>query len=448
MADFHDAVAFPNLARKAVLASQLDYQQKMKDMFKDERALALRYYKGRAEDDYMSYITKELQDEIPTPSNNITKRIIDRTSLVYNETPIRSLGEDYDMAKYKELTKGKDVKLQIAERRTNLLGLIAVKLTWRDGKIEYENILDFEPFFDEDTLKPVAVTYPISAKSTVTDLEPERWIYWDKDGWIKYERGGKVLEMSEPGKPGYGILPFVFCFTEQPESYFLDISVDRELIFTNRVLNVLELNATANVIFRSHGQKWASGITEDTILTGGQDIIITLPEGASLGSTSPEDTIVSVGEAMNRIYKYTARNHHLPEDFVTGAVLSSAASIVERSKELTDVRRGDVVRWRDIEERMYPIEIEMFRVEAGIKLPKATEFSIDYEEDYIEEDAKVRRERWDWERERNWATNAQQLMEENPDRFETEEDAQAFIDENKQQNGGLALSNALAEPVI
>ena len=99
MADFHDKVAFPNLARKAVLASQLDHQQKMKDMFKDERALALRYYKGRAEDDYMSYITKELQDEIPTPSNNITKRIIDRTSLVYMKPPIRSLGEDFAVTK-------------------------------------------------------------------------------------------------------------------------------------------------------------------------------------------------------------------------------------------------------------------------------------------------------------------------------------------------------------
>lgn len=451
--DFHDAVAFPNLAAKAVAMARLDFQQKMKDMFKDERALALKYYRGRAEDDYMSFLTTGLQDQIPTPSNNITKRIVDRTSLVYSEPPIRSLGEDFDMANYNKYTKGIDRKMQIAERRTNLLHLIAIKETWRNDRIERDIILDFEPFFGADPLTPIAIAYPLTQKSTVTDLTPETWIYWDKEGWIKYERGGKVIDMSEPGKPGYNVLPFIFAFEEVPESYFLDVSVDRELIFTNRVINVLTANMGANVIFRSHGQKFATGIHEETNLTGGQDVIITLPEGSTLGSVAPEDTIISVKDAIDALYKWCALNHHLNADFVEGTVLSSGVALAERARELTEDRKSDIPRWRDIEEQAYVIDREILRVEKGLNLPAPENFSINYEEDYIDESTEERRTRWDWELDHHFTTDAIILMEEDPDKFDSIEDAQAFIDDNRVVNvAGSApvptLANALVTPVV
>ena len=448
MPDFYDSVQFPNLAAKAVAMARLDYQQKMKDMFKDERALALRYYKGRAEDDYESYITPDLRDQIPTPSNNMTKRIVDRTSLVYQGRPIRTLG-DYDTTNYDKYTRGIDEKMQIAEKRTNLLHLIAIKETWRNDKIERDIILDFEPFFDDDPLTPVAIAYPLSQKASVTDTTPETWIYWDAEGWIKYERGGKVVEMSEPGKPGYNVLPFAFAFEEKPESYFLDVSVDRELIFTNRVVNVLTMNMAANVIFRSHGQKYATGIQEETNLIGGQDIIITLPEGSTLGSVAPEDTIMSVKEAINAIYRWCASNHHLNADFDEGTQESSGISLKERSKELTEDRKSDIPRWRNIEEQLYKIDREILRVEKGLNLPPVEDFNIDYEEDYIEESTEERRERWEWELAHNWKSEAQILMEADPDKYATEEEAQAVIDENKAKNRPTpTLATALIEPVV
>ena len=448
MAGFYDSVAFPDLAQIAVRRARLDYQQKMKDMFKDERALALRYYKGRAEDDYMDYITKGLRDQIPTPSNNITKRIIDRTSLVYNEPPIRSLGENYDASRYTQYLKTADEKMQIAERRTNLLHLIAMKVTWRNGQLERDIILDFEPFFGDDPLTPIAIAYPLTQKATVTDTTPETWIYWDEGGWIKYERGGKIVDRSEPGKPGYNILPFVFAFEEVPESYFLDVSVDRELIFTNRVVNVLTANMNANVIFRSHGQKFATGIVEETNLVGGQDVIITLPEGSTLGSVAPEDTIMSVKDAIDAIYGWCALNHHLSRDFVEGTQEASGISLKERSKELTEDRKGDIPRWRSVEEKLYAIDREVLRVEKGMSLPPTDDFHIDYEEDYIEESTEERRQRWEWELAHNWKSEAQILMESDPDKYETEEDAQAVIDANREANRPSTLANALAEPVI
>lgn len=448
MLDFHDAVQFPNLAAKAVAMARLDYQQKMKDMFKDERALALRYYKGRAEDDYESYMTSELKEQIPTPSNNITKRIVDRTSLVYIKPPIRSLGEDYDISKYEEYTQTANEKMQKAERRTNLLHLIAIKPTWRNDQIERDVILDFEPFFTDDPMTPSAIAYPLTQKASVTDTTPETWIYWDAEGWIKYERGGKVIDMSEPGKPGYNVLPFVFAFEEKPESYFLDVSVDRELIFTNRVINVLTMNMNANIIFRAHGQKYATGIHEETDLIGGQNVIITLPEGSTLGSVAPEDTVMSVKEAIKFVYMSCAQNHHLPAGFVEGEQLASGVSIKERNKELTEDRRSDTDRWRNIERELYAIEREILRVEKGMMLPPVKDFSIDFEEDYIDESPEDRRARWDWELSHGWSNEAIQLMEENPDKFATEEEAWEFINENKLKARPVpTLANALGAPV-
>jgi hypothetical protein len=451
MADFYDAVAFPNLALRVIEMSKLDFQQKAKNGFRDERSLALKYYRGLAEDDYMSFITEDLRAQIPTPSNNITKRIIDRTSLVYMKPPIRSLGKEDDkkIAQYKKYTKGKDLKMQGAERKTNLLGMIAIKLTWRNSRIEYENIIDFEPFFGDDPMTPIAIAYPLSTKASVLDLTPVIWMYWDKDGWIKYEAGGKILEMSEPNKPGYGVLPFVFHFVDVPEGDFLDVSVDRELIFTNRVINVLQANANANVIFRSFGQKYATNIREDTVLTGGQDIILTLPEGSTLGSVAPEDTILSVKEAIKFIYQGCAVNHHLSAEFVEGTVLASGASLIERSRELTEDRKSDITRCRNVEEAIYVIEREILRVETGWQAPAAEFFSVDYEEEYIDESPEAKRARNDWELAHNWTTNAILLAESDPDKYPTPEDAQKAIDENRKANGLRgALSDALTQPVI
>ena len=434
----------PNLAAEAIKRAKMDYQQGQKKEWDKERHLFLQYYKDRAEEDYMQFVSEALRRQLPTPSNNITRRVIDRVSLVYMIPPTRIIGQEgYDMEKYRELTANKDLRLQVAERRTNLLGLIALKLTWRNGKIDYDIILDFEPFFDNDPLTPVAVSFPISQKATVTDTETERWQYWDSEGWMTYEKGGKIIE---EGENEYGLLPFVFCFVEVPDNYFLDVDGDRGLVYANRELNVLQLDGDANIRFRSFGEMWAQGLMEDTKLEKDPSIIHSLPEGASINSTSPEDTINSVAEWMKLIYKFVARNHHLPEDFVDGSQAESGVAIQERNRELMDDRRSDIERWRVLEHEMYMIEKAILLVEANLKLPD--EFYVDFLESLNLETPEEMRARWDWELAHNATTLARILTEYDPDRFPTEEDAQKAIDENKKVNGlrGV-LADALAAPV-
>ena len=69
---------------------------------------------------------------------------------------------------------------------TNLLDGVLIKPTYRikeDGSwcIEYDIIMDYEPLFDHDPLKPYAIVYPIAQKASVLDSTPEQFVYWDRE---------------------------------------------------------------------------------------------------------------------------------------------------------------------------------------------------------------------------------------------------------------------------
>lgn len=439
-----------SIASDVVNRSKIDWQDKQKKAWDRERHLAIEYEKDRAQEDYMRYVSDKLQKQLPTPSNNITRRVNDRVSLVYMVPPSRTLGtneREYDPSKYNEVTKTKDISLQGCERKTNLLGLIGTKLTWRNDQIDYEKLIDFEPFFDKDPLRPVAVMFPLASNDSVSDTNPQKWQYWDENVWATYADGKLVDE----GENNYGVIPVAWSYRELPDGSFLDADVDRGLIFANRELNVLQLDGDANIRFRSFGEMWAQGLNEDTTLEKDPAVIHSLPEGASISTTSPEDTISSVKDWIRQIYTFVAQNHHLPVDFVEGAVIASGVAIEARNKELNDDRRSDVERWRLVEHEIYKIEREMCRVEASMDLPK--EFAVDFQEsiDEVLTPAEQRAED-DWMLEHNMTTDAQILMRDNPDKYETEEAAQKAIEENNAKNkvGNAPIptfANALAEPV-
>jgi hypothetical protein len=142
-----------------------------------------------------------------------------------------------------------------------------------------------------------------------------------------------------------------------------------------------------------------------------------------------------------------AQNHHLPVDFVEGAVVASGAAVEARNKELNDDRRSDVERWRMAEYSIYEMERKIIKVEAGIDLPE--EFSVDFQESIdtvLTVDEQMKKD--DWDLKNGLTTRARILMRDDPDKFDSEEAAQEYIDNNKKANGlGGVLANALATPV-
>ena len=172
----------PNMAELAVTLSRWDVNQQRKNKWKASRYEALDYYNGETYDYTSKYFSQSTLDKVVAGNINITKRVIDRVSLVYMTPPIRTYSNEDVVDFFVE----KDLKLQRLERMTNLLDAVLLKPVWRinkegNGTIEYDIISDYEPIFDEDPLKPVAIIYPITMKATVMDNTPEQFAYWDNE---------------------------------------------------------------------------------------------------------------------------------------------------------------------------------------------------------------------------------------------------------------------------
>ena len=121
----------PNTSELLVLNAKYDARQQRKNEWKRARLDALEYYKGRSLPYTMSYFDETLFTKVPASNINVTKRIIDRVSLVYMKPPKRI----YTKEETPLLFHHKDFKLQRLERMTNLLDAVLLKPCMRCATI-------------------------------------------------------------------------------------------------------------------------------------------------------------------------------------------------------------------------------------------------------------------------------------------------------------------------
>ena len=422
----------PQTGELAVLLSKFDISQQRKNKWKQSRYEALDYYNGNTLDYTSKYFSASTLSKVVTGNINIAKRVIDRISLVYMTPPVRTYTkEDVD-----DYFKEKDLKLQRLERMTNLLDAVLVKPCWRikedgTGCIEYDIITDYEPIFGDDPLNPEAIVYPIAKKDTVLDTTPELWVYWDSENTFTFDSNGKMYteddnpEMINP----YGRLPFVECFKEgKPEFSYLDTNASNDLISTNLGINVAETNKNANVMFQSFGYLFVngSGIDKDTINIG-QDKINHLGVDGTISIVSPPNAIPALDESIQSSYKMLAQNYHLPTSFVEGTTAASGVALKMRNLELTDNRKSDVTRWRDIEFKLFDLERLMIAVEQGQDAGDLED--VDFAESVEVLNDQEQRDKWDWELDKGIIDLADILMQRNPDL--TRDEAEEILAEKK-----------------
>ena len=446
----------PQTGELAVLMSKWDISQQRKNKWKQERYESLDYYNGKTLEYTSKYFSASTLNKIVTGNINITKRVIDRISLVYMTPPVRKYTREDVDAYFIE----KDLKLQRLERMTNLLDAVLVKPCWRTkedgtGCIEYDIITDFEPIFGEDPLKPEAIVYPIAKKDTVLDSTPELWAYWDSENTFTFDANGKMF--TEDDNPDmlnpYGVLPFIECFREgKPEFSYLDTNASNDLIATNLGINVAETNKNANVMFQSFGYLFVngSGIDKDSINIG-QDKINHLGVDGTISIVSPPNAIPALDESIQSSYKMLAQNYHLPISFVEGTSAASGVALKMRNIELTDERKSDVTRWRDIEYKLFDMERLIIAVEQGQDAGDLED--VDFSESVEVLNDQEQRDKWDWELAKGIIDLADILMQRNPDlnREEAEEilaEKKAPVTEETEAEAPTnPLLEALAKPV-
>ena len=97
----------PNIGELLVKQSKFDAQQNEKNKWRKARMIARHFYDGRNEPYTSKYFSNRLLNKVPISNVNITKRIIDRISLVYMKPPIREYSNENVPSMFEE----KDFKM-------------------------------------------------------------------------------------------------------------------------------------------------------------------------------------------------------------------------------------------------------------------------------------------------------------------------------------------------
>ena len=438
----------PNVKDLVNKQSQWNAQQQSKNKWRGRREQALDYYNGRTERYTEQYFSTGLSSKIPIANVNITKRIIDRISLVYMVAPKREYSNPDIVDNFCE----KDFKMQRLERFTNLLDSCLVKVTFRNGMLDYDIIHDFEPMFGDDPLRPTGYTYPLSTKSEVLDTTPELFAYWDMENTFIYDRNGKIYDdANNPEHINfYGLLPFVECFREgRPEYAYLDTEPANDIIKTNTVLNVAETNKSANIHFQSFGYIYANGSQIDKKdLQIGQDQIYYLGVDGTLNVTSPPNSVPALTDSIKESYKMLAQNYHLPTSFADGTTAESGVALRLRNQELQDDKKSDIVKWNDMEHKLFEVERQVLTTELMIDAGELE--SVDFGETAEILSAQEQRDQWEWELSKGIIDVADILIKMDPDRFPERNDAVEYLEERKQVEEApeqSPLIQALTKPV-
>ena len=425
---------FDSIVSEAIRLSRIDDQQNEANAKRLERERSELYYDGRTKKETESFFDDTLIGQIVTANNNITRRIINRISGVYLNSPDRKT----EAKDYEELTRGKTTRFRRAERLTNLLKYIAIKVTIRDDKFDYDIIKDFEPIYGDDPLVPIGITFPIAVSSAVFDTADEIWETWTDVDFFRHVKGGDVI--PDPDNPEhvnpYGIIPIMFVHADGvPEGSFTDVDPCLDLIETNLSINVAETEKNANIRFQSFGYPWITGADSDEEILISQNAFTKLPLNAKMGIESPPDTIASVTEAIKFKYQYIATNYGLDSSFVEGNTQESGLSRQMRNLELTENRSGQLTTWRDVETKSYEIE----RVIAKVKLKKdwPEEFSVDFHETELVLTEDEKRQDNEYNIEKGYTNAGEALFESDKDRFEDEKEALETVKLNLSITKGL-----------
>ena len=420
------------------------YKGDIIDRFFAERTMAIDYY---TYDNTAKYIEDKfkgsINNEIDIYTSKITKRLIDRISLVYKNSPNRTIDTD----KYYDLIGLKDYKLKKIERIHNLLGTIAVRIAWTGNGFTYEPVLEFEPIFSDDNfIDPIGIVYclghPSGSRGDVKDMT---YVYWSDTEHYMFDYNGKIMHMegNEDGVNPYGILPFVFLHNDSIDNFWTT-GEGFDIAQTNKQIDQ-QLTQLAFKLRMSDGILACNGRVDANNIQIGLNKLSVIEDG-NMYSVNPQTNIQPSIDAIKDQLTLLSTNHHMSFDWGVNGNQSGVA-IKLNNLELMESREDAVEKFRQLEKHIYKIEKQIALAETGINMPD--NIFINFTE--IEfPDPENERNKWDWLFSNNLATPVDYLM--SKDAELTREGAEEIILNNKNINNPQStqsngLLQALEKPV-
>ena len=431
-------------AGQVIQESLKKYKADIIDKFFKERTMAIDYYTYDNTGKYIEdKFTGSINNEVDIYTTKLTKRLIDRISLVYKNTPNRTLESD----RYPELIGQKDYKLKKIERIHNLLGTIAVRIKWNGTAFEYEPVLEFEPIFsDDDYINPIGIVYclghPDGSRGDTRDM---KYVYWSDTEHFIFDWKGKITtpDGNNDGVNPYGVLPFIFIHNDAIDNFWTT-GEGFDIAQTNKQIDQ-QLTQLAFKLRMSDGILACNGRVDANNIQIGLNKLSVIEDG-NMYSVNPQTNIQASIEAIKDQLTLLSTNHHLSFDWgVNGS--QSGVAIKLNNLELMESREDSVEKFRQLEKQIYNIERQIALTEMGINLPDS--MFINFTE--IEfPDPENERNKWDWLFSHNLASPIDYLM--SKDAELTKEDAEELIIKNKELNSpapanGNGLLQALEKPV-
>jgi len=387
----------------------------------------LDYYSGLSTDQYINtYFNGDAFSEIPPTLTNFTRKFINKISRIYTLGAKRNVGEKTEQ--YEALIPAKDVRMKHSERMTRLLGTIANRIYWADGKFDYRPLYYFESYFEENPFEPAGIIYPLlNNVSDLSNADSLQWEYWTNDKYGIMDEAGKTLD--EQDNP-YGVLPFVFTHREdQIDSFFVEGASD--IVNCNEQINIALTEMNLGMRFNMFGQPWVTGLRADqSMLRAGSNTILDMGEDGAYNITSPNGNIE---EAINNIkfqMELVASNNHLWIQWAeSGGEVPSGISLMIKDMERKEDYYDDIALWRLYEQDFYKVERAIAEYN-GIALPE--EFGVDFQEVEYPKTVQDQIMKDEFDIKNNLMTRTKIMVRDNKDL--TLNQAQAIIDENKNKN--------------
>jgi hypothetical protein len=297
---------------------------------------------------------------------------------------------------------------------TYLLGshLIRSRYNEESKKVEYDQIIEFEPIFEPRSRKPFAYIYPVYNHGQSREHEVV-YAYWSADEHFLVHQNGSIESVNDGNINPYGILPFTICHRHPYTTDFMRNGAT-DIVNANLMINLLMTELGLAMRLQALGQPVITGVDQMNQVSLGVDKPMILPEGASFNFVSPGGSLDAYINSIRFYVDSVAYNNNLKvkwsvgrEAFVSGEALKMAEI------DLTESVMGDYqMIWRGVENKRFKIDRRILEVH-GINMPD--EFSVDFSEPRFPLTAQEERNQWDWEWNNNLSTTKDWLRKYNPD---------------------------------
>lgn len=385
-----------DLSRTSVLAGMQEHLNQIEDRRTRERYMMLNYYEAMVsamEDDMRDYFNSKSLQQTPLVTEAITRKLVNSRAICFKQSPERECDE-----RYFDYFDDLDSAMLQMERLTYLLGTQAMRVAWKNDKLDWQPITEFYPLFHAYEEEPVACIYPLYSYSTKADKRDQMFAFWSDDEHYLINGKGQIIEpennpdMTNP----YGIKPILYA-----HKHFLSTDWFREgcsdIVAMNKAVNVMLSEENLSMRLSALGQPVLTGVDRIDDLRLGADRPLILSEGANFEFKSSSADLVKFIEVVRFMVDSVAYNHNLRTKWSQGKDASMSGEALKMAEiDLTEALNVDAnMIWRPFEHKRYEIDRAVIEYEAGVTLDDA--YSVDFTERRFPMSAQEERAQWEWE---------------------------------------------------